>query len=89
MDGLIDWLIDWLDHLISFWLTFDWFFCLFSGKILSDDTALKEYKINEKNFVVLMVTKVRVCVYVRVWKFSVFVCDVFSLFVSIITVLLN
>ncbi|TKS84372.1 UV excision repair protein RAD23 -like protein B [Collichthys lucidus] len=28
-----------------------------SGKILNDDTALKEYKINEKNFVVVMVTK--------------------------------
>jgi|UPI0000F4E242 hypothetical protein len=28
------------------------------GKILSDDTALKEYKIDEKNFVVVMVTKV-------------------------------
>ncbi|XP_016894538.1 UV excision repair protein RAD23 homolog B isoform X3 [Cynoglossus semilaevis] len=30
---------------------------IYAGKILSDDTALKEYKINEKNFVVLMVTK--------------------------------
>lgn len=29
------------------------------GKILSDDTAIKEYKIDEKNFVVVMVTKVR------------------------------
>lgn len=28
------------------------------GKILNDDTALKEYKIDEKNFVVVMVTKV-------------------------------
>lgn len=27
------------------------------GKILNDDTALKEYKIDEKNFVVVMVTK--------------------------------
>lgn len=34
-------------------------FCFFTGKILSDDTALKEYKIDEKNFVVIMVTKVR------------------------------
>lgn len=33
-------------------------FCFFPGKILSDDTALKEYKIDEKNFVVVMVTKV-------------------------------
>ena len=35
--------------------------CLFLnvlGKILNDDTALKEYKIDEKNFVVVMVTKV-------------------------------
>lgn len=30
----------------------------FLGKILNDDTALKEYKIDEKNFVVVMVTKV-------------------------------
>lgn len=35
------------------------FFCLFPGKILDDDTALKEYKISEKNFVVVLVTKVR------------------------------
>ena len=33
-------------------------FFFFPGKILNDDTALKEYKINEKNFVVVMVTKV-------------------------------
>lgn len=33
--------------------------CYFSlGKILNDDTALKEYKIDEKNFVVVMVAKV-------------------------------
>lgn len=30
-----------------------------AGKILSDDSALKEYKIDEKNFVVVMVAKVR------------------------------
>lgn len=38
-------------------------FCLFnfSGKILNDETALKEYKIDEKNFVVVMVTKVSNC----------------------------
>lgn len=29
-----------------------------TGKILSDDTPLKEYNIDEKNFVVVMVTKV-------------------------------
>lgn len=29
------------------------------GKILNDDVPLKEYKIDEKNFVVVMVTKVR------------------------------
>lgn len=34
---------------------------LFLGKILNDDTALKEYKIDEKNFVVVMVTKVSYC----------------------------
>uniref|UniRef100_A0A3Q3K977 UV excision repair protein RAD23 n=1 Tax=Monopterus albus TaxID=43700 RepID=A0A3Q3K977_MONAL len=33
-------------------------FCLnVTGKILNDDTLLKEYKIDEKNFVVVMVTK--------------------------------
>lgn len=32
---------------------------LLEGKILNDDTALKEYKIDEKNFVVVMVAKVR------------------------------
>ncbi|KAM9367609.1 UV excision repair protein RAD23 homolog B [Phaethornis superciliosus] len=30
---------------------------IYAGKILNDDTALKEYKIDENNFVVVMVTK--------------------------------
>ncbi|XP_064236371.1 UV excision repair protein RAD23 homolog B-like [Aotus nancymaae] len=30
---------------------------IYAGKILNDDTALKEYKIDEENFVVVMVTK--------------------------------
>uniref|UniRef100_A0A8C2Z5N6 UV excision repair protein RAD23 n=1 Tax=Cyclopterus lumpus TaxID=8103 RepID=A0A8C2Z5N6_CYCLU len=32
---------------------------IYAGKVLNDDTALKEYKINEKNFVVVMVTKAK------------------------------
>lgn len=35
-----------------------WHLFNFPGKILNDDTALNEYKIDEKNFVVVMVTKV-------------------------------
>ena len=33
----------------------------FSGKILEDDKPLSNYKIEEKNFVVVMVTKVGPC----------------------------
>lgn len=33
---------------------------VYTGKILNDDTPLKEYKIDEKNFVVVMITKVNV-----------------------------
>ncbi|XP_060917244.1 UV excision repair protein RAD23 homolog B [Labrus mixtus] len=34
-----------------------WLKLIYAGKILSDDVALKEYKMNEKNFVVVMVSK--------------------------------
>lgn len=33
-------------------------YCFFSGKILKDEEKLSEYKIDEKGFVVVMVTKV-------------------------------
>lgn len=34
------------------------FLCFLPGKILSDDKPLKEYNISDKNFVVVMATKV-------------------------------
>lgn len=40
-----------------------------TGKILNDDTQLKDYKIDEKNFVVVMVTKVSVSLF-RVFFFK-------------------
>lgn len=32
---------------------------IYAGRILQDDTPIKEYKIDERNFVVVMVSKVR------------------------------
>lgn len=56
------------------------FFLNVLGKILNDDTALKEYKIDEKNFVVVMVTKVSLSlvlyIFMHVRVFFVF-CFVF------------
>lgn len=37
----------------------------FSGKILSDDTKISDYDIDEKKFVVIMVTKVSIFFPVR------------------------
>lgn len=47
-------------------------FCFFQGKILQDDTALKEYQIDDKSFVVVMVTKV--------WELHLFLTEKISCF---------
>lgn len=42
-------------------------FC-FLGKILDDEKTISEYKIEEKNFIVVMVTKVSTYLYMKVLK---------------------
>ena len=40
-------------------------FCIYlSGKILEDDKSVAEYKIEEKNFVVIMVNKVVILLFI-------------------------
>lgn len=46
--------------------------CFFLGKILEDDTALKEYKINDKNFVVVVASKVCQMQFILVFTTSSF-----------------
>ena len=54
---------------VGFYETLSWLCYSVLGKILNDDQPLTEYKIDEKGFVVVMVTKVKNFFLLR-WNFS-------------------
>ena len=54
---------------VGFYKTLSWLCYSVLGKILNDDQPLSEYKIDEKGFVVVMVTKVK-NVFLLQWNFS-------------------
>jgi len=47
-----------IDTYSSFKLKLIWYCSFYTGKIMDNTKQIKDYKVEEKNFVVIMVTKV-------------------------------